>query len=86
MSVIKGVGPATSSVILSFYNPWKYGILDIHAWRELFGEKEPKTLFSNNKYAIKFFKKLREISKQTGLSCRDIEKAYFKNKDEIKWI
>lgn len=83
LSVIKGVGPATSSVILSFYDPWKYGILDIHAWRELFGEKEPKTLFSNNKHAIAFFENLREISKQTGLSCRDIEKAYFKkNYDE----
>jgi hypothetical protein len=86
-SVIKGVGPATCSVILSFYNPWKYGILDIHVWRELFGEKEPKTLFSNNNHAIKFFDKLRKISKQTGLSCRDIEKAYFKkNYDEARSI
>jgi hypothetical protein len=85
LSVIKGVGPATCSVILSFYDPWKYGILDIYAWRELFGEKEPKTLFSNNIHALNFFEKLREISKQTGLSCRDIEKAYFKkNYDEAK--
>ena len=85
LTVINGVGPATCSVILSFYNPWKYGILDIHAWRELFQERESKTLFSNNRYAIGFFEKLREISKQTGLSCRDIEKAYFKkNYDEAK--
>jgi hypothetical protein len=51
--------------------------LDIHAWRGLFG-KEPTDIFSNNKQAIKFFNKLREISSETGLSCRDIEKAIFK--------
>jgi hypothetical protein len=83
LNVIKGVGPATSSVILSFYDPWNYGILDIHAWRELFDTKEPNNLFSNNKHTIKFFEKLREISKQTYLPCRDIEKAYYKkNYDE----
>jgi len=74
---IKGVGNALSSVILTFYDPQNYGVLDIHAWRALFG-KEPKDLFSNHKKAIKFFNVLREISLNTGLSCRDIEKALFK--------
>jgi hypothetical protein len=79
---IDGVGNAIASTILSFYNPKKYGILDIHSWRELFG-KEPKDVFSNTKHTMKFFQKLREISSETQLSCRDIEKALFKkNKDE----
>jgi hypothetical protein len=83
-SSIKGVGNALSSVILSFYDPQNYGVLDIHAWRGLFG-KEPKDVFSNPHQAIKFFKKLREISFETGLSCRDIEKAIFKKDlDESK--
>lgn len=82
LSSIKGVGNAVGSVILTFYDPKNYGVLDIHAWRELFGE-EPNNVFSNNKQAIKFFKKLREISSETGLSCRDVEKAIFKkNLDE----
>lgn len=77
LSSIKGVGNALSSVILTFYDPQNYGILDIHAWRGLFG-KEPTDIFSNEKQAIKFFTKLREISLKTGLSCRNIEKAIFK--------
>ena len=83
-SSIKGVGNALSSVILTFYDPQNYGVLDIHAWRGLFG-KEPKDIFSNPRQAIKFFKKLKEISSETGLSCRDIEKAIFKKDlDESK--
>lgn len=85
LSVIKGIGVALASVILSFYDPQNYGVIDIHAWRELFEVKEPKDLFSNFKHAIKFFNKLREISAQTNLPCRDIEKALFKrNLDESK--
>ena len=74
---VRGVGSALSSVILTFYNPKNYGILDIHAWRCLF-DKEPSDLFSNPKNAIKFFSKLREISSKTNIDCRDIEKALFK--------
>lgn len=77
LSSIKMVGNALSSVILTFYDPKNYGIFDIHAWRGLFG-KEPPDLFSNPKNALKFFNKLREISRKTGLPCRDIEKAIFK--------
>lgn len=77
LSSIKGVGNALSSVILTFNDPKNYGILDIHVWRALFG-KEPTDVFSNHKHAIKFFNKLREITLKTGLSARDVEKAYFK--------
>lgn len=77
ISELKGVGYALSTVILSFYDPKNYGVLDIHAWRELFG-REPKDLFSKYKYTIKFIRKLRKISNKTKLPCRDIEKALFK--------
>lgn len=72
---IDGIGNSIGSVILTFYNPEKYGILDIHSWRGLFGE-EPSNLYST-KNALKFLKKLRKKSLETDLSCRDIEKAYF---------
>jgi len=78
LSSIKGVGNALSSVILTFYDPDNYGVLDIHVWRNLFGEKEPPDVFSNPEKAIKFFNKLRDVSSEIGLSCRDIEKAFFK--------
>ena len=77
LSNIPAVKNSLSSVILTFYDPINYGILDIHSWRELFGE-EPKDIFSNKIRAIKFFNTLKEISQETGLSCRDIEKALFK--------
>lgn len=73
---IKGVGNALSSVILAFYDPQNYGIFDIHVWRGLFG-KEPRNIWSNKKHVIRFLKKLREISNRTGLSCREVEKAFF---------
>jgi hypothetical protein len=77
LSQIPSIKNSLSSVILTFYNPQGYGILDIHSWRELFG-KEPKDIFSNKKKVIIFFNKLREIAKETNLSCREIEKALFK--------
>lgn len=81
---ILGVGNALSSVILSFFDPKNYGILDIHAWRELFG-KEPSNIFSSRSQAQVFFNRLRKISKETNLFCREIEKALFKkNLEESK--
>jgi len=82
LSSLPAVKNSLSSVILTFYDPINYGILDIHSWRELFGI-EPKDIFSNKKRLLIFFNELRKISQKTGLSCRDIEKALFKkNIDE----
>jgi len=80
LSSIKGIGNALSSVILTFYDPKRHGVLDIHAWRGLFGEKEPKDVFQNPRRAIRYFYRLREISQQTGLICRDIEKGIFQKR------
>lgn len=84
LTSIRGVGVALSSVILTFYDPKRYGVVDIHDWRELYG-KEPANMFTNHKHTLKFFTKLREIANQTGLTCRDVEKALFKkNLEESK--
>lgn len=81
---INGVGPALTSVILTFYDPDNYGIFDIHTWRELF-EKEPKDLFTKINHITRYFEKLREISRKVGLPARDVEKAIFKkNYDESR--
>lgn len=84
LTSIKGVGNALSSVILAFFEPNKYGVLDIHDWRELFG-KEHAAVFTSHKHAITFFNKLREMATETKICCRDIEKALFKkNLEESK--
>ena len=82
LCIIDGVGTAVASTILAFYDPEKYGIFDIHVWRELFGE-EPKSLFTDMKNVFRFFERLREIASKTKFPCRDVEKALFKkNLDE----
>jgi len=77
LSTIRCVGNALSSVILTFYDPQNYGVLDIHAWRSLFNEKEPSNLSTDVKSACLYFARLRDISSRTSLSCRDVEKALF---------
>ena len=74
---IKGFGNAVTSVVLTFYNPNKYGVFDIHAWRELFGKETESKDYNTTKALLRFFEELREISKETGLTCREVEKALF---------
>jgi hypothetical protein len=85
---IRGVGNALSSTILAFYDPNRYGVLDIHDYREIFGltlRDDPKDLFTNQKHVHALFQALRKISGETGLCCRDVEKALFKkNYEESK--
>jgi len=81
---IKGVGSATASVILTFYDPTNYGVFDIHVWKELFGkDAEPDY---NVRNCLICLSKLRQITKKYALDVRVIEKAYFKkNLDECAW-
>jgi hypothetical protein len=81
---LPGIGPAMASVILTFYEPKKYAVLDIHAWRELLG-KEPQTLFQGPKCLLKFLKKVQAIAEMHGLDARTVEKALFeRNYDRSK--
>jgi len=77
LCTIKGVGVAISSTILSFYDPEKYCVYDIHVMREVYGE-EPKYMFTGNRHYLKLLNDLRIISKKHNLPVRTIEKAYFK--------
>jgi thermostable 8-oxoguanine DNA glycosylase len=83
---IRGIGISLASVILTFYDPERYCIYDIHVVRELYG-KEPKYMFKNNKYYLELLQDLRELGQKTGLEVRTIEKAVFlknigKNSDD----
>lgn len=77
LCTIKGVGVAISSTILSFYDPGRYCVYDIHVMREVYGE-EPKYMFTGNTHYLKLLKDLRIISEEHNLPVRTIEKAYFK--------
>jgi hypothetical protein len=73
---LSGIGPAMASVILAFYDPKQYAVLDIHTWRELFG-KEPQSLFQGPRCLLKFLQKVRVLADMHGLDARTVEKALF---------
>ena len=79
-----GVGPAVTSTILTFWNPDRYCVLDIHVWREVFGEV-PNTLFTSISHYITLLDGLRNEATKYGYNIRTVEKALFKkNLDESK--
>jgi len=79
---LPSVGPAMISVILTFYDPTKYGVLDIHVWRELFGP-EPSGLFQGPGCLMTFLDQIRAIARVHNVGARDVEKAIFqRNYDE----
>ena len=88
LRTFKGVGVALASVILSFYNPQKYYIYDIHVYDEIFktnAQTRPNNMFSNTKYFFDILEKIREMSEKYNLPVRLIEKALFKkNLEENK--
>ena len=78
---LKGVRNAVASTILTFYDPKRNGVFDIHAWRELFG-KEDRGFWSKPKLLIEYLIAIRKIAQKHQLSARDIDKAlYQKNYD-----
>lgn len=82
---LKGIGVALSSVILSFYNPKKYYVYDIHVFDELLNtnpKTRPNNMFSDTKYYFDILNKLRKMSDKYSLPVRLIEKALFKKNFE----
>ena len=70
----KGIGTAVASVILTFYDPENYCVVDFHIYQELFGIR-PNPL-TPEKY-VRVLKRLREEARKYNLRTRDVEKAYF---------
>jgi len=70
----KGIKTAVASVILTFYDPENYCVVDFHLYQELYGIR-PKIL-TVEKY-IRVLRRLREEAQRYGLRTRDVEKAYF---------
>jgi len=75
LTSIDGVGASVASVILSFYAPDNYGVLDFHVWHGLC--KSDKKIFTEQE-CLKYFRDLRTRAREVGLPCRDVEKTIFK--------
>ena len=79
-----GVGPALASTILTFWNPDRFCVLDIHVWREVFGD-EPSDLFASIRHYTDLLDGFRGEAVKYGCNIRTVEKALFKkNLDESK--
>ncbi|MBF0523357.1 MAG: hypothetical protein HQL24_09935 [Candidatus Omnitrophica bacterium] len=84
LGCIPGAGLAVASTILTFYDPEKYGIYDIHSWRGVMETKEPENATLND--FEKFLIALRRKAGSLKMSCRDFEKACFKRDKVIPLI
>jgi hypothetical protein len=80
LMTIPSVGLAIASTVMTFYAPENYGIYDIHSWRGLMCKKEFQS--ATWKELDAFWTKLRKEAKKLGMTCRDLEKAYFKKDKE----
>ena len=76
LTMLNGVSPVLASVILAFFDPKNYGVLDVHVWRALLGN-EPPNLFSTQNY-LKLLAALRKTAGKHNLDARVVEKAFFK--------
>ena len=80
LRMYKGIGPAVASVILTFFDPENYCVVDFHVYQEVFGIR-PKVL--TNEHYLRLLGRFREEAKRHNLRVRDVEKAYFmKNCEE----
>jgi hypothetical protein len=78
--MLEGVSPVLASVVLSFFDPKRYGMFDVYAWRGLLGNEVPN-LFSAGNY-LKLLAALRKTAGKHNLDVRTVEKALVKKKLE----
>ena len=78
LMMLEGVSPVLASVVLAFFNPKRYGVFDVYAWRALLGNEGPN-LFSALNY-LKLLLALRKTAARHNLDVRTVEKALVKKK------
>lgn len=73
---LEGVSPVLASVILAFFDPKQYGILDVAIWKPLLGNPPPNLLSTAN--YLKLLLALRKTAAKHNLDVRVIDKALTK--------
>ena len=76
--MLEGVSPVLVSVVLAFFDPKRYGVFDVYAWRGLLGNEVPN-LFSTVNY-LKLLVALRKTAAKHNLDVRTVEKALVQKK------
>ena len=83
LTLLEGINPVLASVILTFFDPKQYAILDAGTWKALLGNP-PAGLLTTQSY-LKLLEAIRKTAAKQNLDVRVIDKAlYKKNLDESK--
>ena len=78
LMMLEGVSPVLASVVLAFFDPKRYGVFDVYAWRASLGNEVPN-LFSTVNY-LSLLAVLRKTAAKHNLDVRTVEKALVKKK------
>lgn len=76
LTTLEGISPVLASVILTFYDPARYGIFDHPTWRGLLGNA-PTGLYTPQNY-LRLLQALRKTAAKYNLDARVIDKALTK--------
>ena len=83
LTLLEGISPVLASVILAFFDPKQYSVLDILVWKALLGNPPPNLLTTQN--YLKLLAAIRKTAAKQKLEVRTIDKAlYKKSLDESK--
>ena len=76
ITLLEGVSPILASVILTFFDPKQYCILDGHTWKALLGNPPPNMQTTQNYLVL--LSAIRKTAAKQKLDVRIIDKALFK--------
>ncbi len=83
LTLLEGISPVLASVILTFFDPKQYCILDTAVWKAVLGNPPPNLLTAQN--YLKLLGVIRKTAAKQNLDVRVIDKAlYKKSVDESK--
>jgi len=76
LTLLEGISPVLASVVLAFFDPKQYCILDMSVWKRLLGNPPPN-MQSTPSY-LKLLAAIRKTAAKHNLDVRVVDKALFK--------
>ena len=76
LTLLEGVSPVLASVILAFFDPKQYCILDTAVWKALLGNPPPN--MQTTQSYLKLLAAIRKTAVKQNLDVRVIDKALYK--------
>ncbi|MGD6851338.1 MAG: hypothetical protein ACQCN6_04670 [Candidatus Bathyarchaeia archaeon] len=76
LTTLEGISPVLASVILTFFDPTRYGVFDQTVWKALLGNT-PSGLYTAQNY-LRLLQALRKTAAKHNLDARVIDKALYK--------